>query len=457
MRTQLAAIVIALTACASVSPEVGHDQVARLIERRTGEQTGWREGPPEAQAVADRVNELLDGGIDSHRVVAIALLNSPPLRATYEELGISQADMVQAGLLRNPSLSVAIGAPLGPGSIWEQQFSIVQDFLDLFVLPLRKDVAAQQFAADVARVAGEAYRAAVEASEALIDVQAQLRQLELRRSVLSATRVAQELAERQFEAGNIAELPLTVERAQVEQARLAVITAEQELVRARETLNQRLGLFGAQTQWSLGGELSDLPAADPTLEHAESRALENRLDVEAARRQVALFDRALELTKTWRWVGRLEIGVDTHIDPNGPRLLGPSLVIELPLFDQRQAAIGRLEAQARQSLARLDQTAINARSEVRLAVAMMTAARARAETYQSKLLPLRAHAVELNLRNYNAMQIGLFELLNTRQQHVEASAGYVDALRDYWHARLELNAALGSIAEPSTPPTASDR
>ena len=44
--------------------------------------------------------------------------------------------------------------------------------------------------------------------------------------------------------------------------------------------------------------------------------------------------RALDLTR--EEVALLEVRealVDMHQDPNGPRLLGPNLVIELPLFD----------------------------------------------------------------------------------------------------------------------------
>ena len=444
MRASALFACVVMSGCASLSPEVGHDQVATLIKQRTGEETGWRDGPPEPQQVAARVNALLDGGLNAQNVVAVALLNSPSLRVSYEALGISQADMVQAGLLRNPTFSVALGVPLGPGTIWEQQFSIVQDFLDLFVLPLRKDVAAQQFAADVSRVAGEAYRTAAEASEALIDVQTAVQRLEVRRSLFESAELSATLAERQFEAGNIAEAERTTQLAQRAQARLAVINAEQDVIRAREAVNRALGLFGTQTQWVPAPGLGEPPPTDPDLSHIEARAIEQRLDVEAARRQLALFERALTLTKTWRWLGRLEIGVDTHLDPNGPRLLGPSLVIELPIFDQRQAAIARLEAQVRQSVARLDWVSITARSEVRQAVASMIAARARVEAYRSTLVPLRAQAVELTQRNYNAMQVGLYGLLAVKQQHLDAVEGSLDALRDYWHARIELNAAVGA-------------
>ena len=85
--------------CASVSPERGHDQVSALVEQRTGHKTHWEKGPPDDAQIAEWVRGLTAGGLTRARAVEIALVNNPDLQGTYEELGISQADMVQACLL----------------------------------------------------------------------------------------------------------------------------------------------------------------------------------------------------------------------------------------------------------------------------------------------------------------------------------------------------------------------
>ncbi len=290
MSRSVAFVALVATGCASIAPQRGHDEVAKLVRDRTGESTGWEQGPAADDATHQRVTELLQGGLDPRRAVAIALLHNPRLLATYEELGISQADLVQAGLLKNPSFSVAAGWPVSGGRIVEQQFSLVQDFLDLFVLPLRRDLAAEQFAGDVARVAHEAYAVATETLAAFITCQAAAKNVELRTTLLEAQVASLTLAERQFEAGNITELALTTERAVAAQARLDVSVAEQALFASREAVNRALGLFGPQTDWGLRAELSDLPEADPSLEHLETLAMHQRLDVAAARRQVRVFE-----------------------------------------------------------------------------------------------------------------------------------------------------------------------
>jgi cobalt-zinc-cadmium efflux system outer membrane protein len=58
------------------------------------------------------------------------------------------------------------------------------------------------------------------------------------------------------------------------------------------------------------------------------------------------------------------------------------------------------------------------------------------------LVPQRAHIVEQTQLQYNAMQIGPIELLTAKQRHLEAERGHINAQRDYWIARTELERAL---------------
>jgi cobalt-zinc-cadmium efflux system outer membrane protein len=235
---------------------------------------------------------------------------------------------------------------------------------------------------------------------------------------------------------------------------------EIDLLEAREQVNRLLGLWGEATAWRFAESLPPLPADEPRLEHLESFAMRQRLDVAVARRTATLLSKAVDLARSTRLIGRLDVGVDAHQDPDGPRVLGPNLVIELPIFDQRQAVIARLEAQRRQQERRLLATSIDARSEVRLADARLRAARQTALAYRDGLLPLRKTVTEQSLLHYNGMFISPFQLLAAKQGEIEAQRGYFEALRDYWSARAELARALGgalpaekvSASPPTSPP-----
>lgn len=273
---------------------------------------------------------------------------------------------------------------------------------------------------------------------------------------LQAAVAAADLSARLRAAGNITELELASEQAAAEGARLELAEGELALVEAREHLNRLMGLWGPRTQWTLSEKLPPLPDQEVSLAHLESLAIRHRLDIDAARKQVMLLWNALELARSTRFFGRVDVGVHEHRDADGPRLFGPTLSLELPIFDQRQALIARLEAQHRQGERRLMELSVNTRSEVRAARARLLALRLVADRYRRVVLPLREKVVEQSQLQYNAMQIGLFQLLSAKREQVDAYQGYIEAVRDYWMARADLEQLVGGrLREGSAAPTPS--
>jgi cobalt-zinc-cadmium efflux system outer membrane protein len=127
----------------------------------------------------------------------------------------------------------------------------------------------------------------------------------------------------------------------------------------------------------------------------------------------------------------------------GIRVTGPTLRLELPIFDRRQALIRRIEAQLRQSEKRLASISVDARSDVRTARLALLAARQTVEHYRKVLLPIRERTVKLSQERYNAMLLSVFQLLLAKQAEVDAYRRYIEAVRDYWIARVELERAAG--------------
>jgi cobalt-zinc-cadmium efflux system outer membrane protein len=261
--------------------------------------------------------------------------------------------------------------------------------------------------------------------------------------IVATAEAAAELARLQHEAGNIPELNLSISQSAWEEARVVLAREELELVGRREALNRLLGLWGENTEWKAVEPLPELPAEEPPLEHLEQLALRRRLDVEAARGEVALMDQSVALTRSSRFIGTVEVGVSSEREGDGLRVTGPSLVLELPLFDQRQALIGRLEAQRRVAERRLEKLSVDARSEVRQARAELQTARKLVEHYSKVLLPLRRRVVEQSQLQYNAMVLSPFQLLEVRREEVRTYREYVETLRDYWNARNALENAVG--------------
>jgi cobalt-zinc-cadmium efflux system outer membrane protein len=87
--------------------------------------------------------------------------------------------------------------------------------------------------------------------------------------------------------------------------------------------------------------------------------------------------------------------------------------------------------------------AADIRADVRTARDKMLLARRQVEYFKSTALPMRTRVTEESQLQYNAMQITPFQLLQAKQEEVKAGADYVEALREYWVARAELEKAMG--------------
>ena len=69
--------------------------------------------------------------------------------------------------------------------------------------------------------------------------------------------------------------------------------------------------------------------------------------------------------------------------------------------------------------------------------------------YRDVLLPMRARILDETLRQYNAMQLGVFQVLAAKRDQVQTGRAYVTALRDYWRTRAVLDTVLaGRLQRP---------
>ena len=105
MRHLLSLAIAVAGGCTTMKPGLGFDEVRRDVADRAGAQVHWNNGSEQDARAAAAVSDLLARNLTAEQAVQIALLNNRELRVTYEELNLAQADLVQAGLLRNPIFS----------------------------------------------------------------------------------------------------------------------------------------------------------------------------------------------------------------------------------------------------------------------------------------------------------------------------------------------------------------
>lgn len=444
MKRSAIVFLLGLLAPGCAAPPASFDRVQSTVAERTGQRVHWSRGEPDDAQVERNVQALLRRKLTAESAVQIALLNNRDLQARFEEIGIAQADLIEAGLLSNPNFAASFRFPDRPPSGTNIEYSIAQNFLQILMIPLRKRIAAAQLAATETRVADEVLKLAAEVKSAFYTAQARQQLLDRLRLISETNETAAEFSQRLHDAGNINDLELANQQGNYEQARLEVAQTELQVRRDRERLNRLLGLWGAQTAWAMADHLPELPPNEVPLQNLEARAVAQRLDLRARRMELDLIGQALALRTKTRYVPvEIKLGLSTERETEGQRVTGPTLDLELPIFNQGQGEIARLSAEYRQAQRKLEALALEIRSEVREARAQLIAARDLTAFIGKRLLPTQQQALNLTLQQYNFMLKGAYDLLLAKQNEVAAERSYIEAWRDYWVARAELERAVG--------------
>ena len=431
----LCLLLVGLTGCASVDLRAGFPEVSAVVEERAATKIVWNRGNELDLEAAEKLRALLRKKFTADDAVQIAMLNNRDLQAIYSDLGLAQAELVQAGLFRNPILDAAVLFPLS-GVRPDLQLTVVISFLDALYVPLRKRVAAARFEDAKLRVTGAVLDLAAQVRRAFHEHQANEQMLELRQTIVQALTASWEVSRRLHEAGNITDLDLARDRAAAETSKLVLRSVEIAARQSREHLNDLMGTWGEQTVWEIDGRLPDIPAEPLPVNGLERVALSRSIDLSQARQRIITAGQQLGYDRATALIPETDLGVGAEREEGWK--VGPVLSVPIPLFDQGQARVGRAVAELRRSQQEYYALAVRVRATARAVRDRMLGAQDRALYYRDILLPLQERIVNEAQLQYNAMQIGIFHLLRDRERQIETGVAYVEALREYWLARADL-------------------
>lgn len=428
------AAVLLLGGCASFSPDGGMATVSRVADARTG--------APGALAATDtdeKLAQLLAQPLDADSAVRIALMNNHGLKAALADLGASEADLVQAGRLRNPGLS--FGRSHGShGNEIDRGVSF--DLAGLLTMPLRVNIERGRFEQAKLQAASSAVQLAADTRRAYFNAVAAVQTEQFMQRALLSAEAGAELATRLQQAGNWSRLDQARQQVFYADAVSDLARARHQAVVTREHLTRLLGLWGRQTAFTLPQRLPDLPAAPAQAGDIEAQAMEQRLDVQMSKLDAHATADALGLSKVTGFVNVLDAGYTNKSTSEAPRENGYAISLELPLFDWGSARNAKAQALYEQSLQRTAGTAVKARSEVREAYSSYRTAYDLARHYRDEVVPLRKTISHEVLLRYNGMLASVFELLADAREQVASVNGAIATQRDFWIAQTELQSAI---------------
>jgi outer membrane protein TolC len=440
MKVLLAALgLLVLAGCASLSDDARFSTVEQAVKERTGADTKWTRSEEDANTVRGRVKELLAKPLGPAEAVQIALLNNPGLQASYAEVGIAEADLVQASRWRGPTFSYA---RLRRGDETEIERGVFFDVLGLLTIPLSTRASESRLQAAQNRAAAEALRIALDTRKAWFQAVAAQEGAKYMAQVKESAETSAELARRMAEVGNFPKLTQAREQAFHAETTAQLARARHNATAARERLARLMGLWGEDLSFQLPDRLPELPQSPREGGELEAQAISQRLDVQGARRDADSLAQSLGLTKVTRFVNLLEVGVLSNSETGRPRQRGWEIEVGLPIFDFGGARVARAERLYMQAVNRTMEAAVEARSEVREAYSSYRTAFDLSRHYRDEIVPLRKRISEEVLLRYNGMLTSVFELLADSREQVAAVNGYIESLRDFWIAESDLQMAL---------------
>ena len=188
-----------LGGCATFSGNGGFGAVEQVAKERLNKDVTWQRDDRARGSVRSTVKTLLASPLSVDNAVQVALLNNPGLQATYAELGIAEADLVQAGRMTNPHFAYLRTSEGGERKLeWALTFPII----DLLTIPLRTRIESDRFEQVKLAVAGRVLDVATMTRNSWIEAVAAEERVRYLEQVELAAEASAELASRMERAGN---------------------------------------------------------------------------------------------------------------------------------------------------------------------------------------------------------------------------------------------------------------
>jgi hypothetical protein len=442
LRTRPLAVAVSmlfLGGCASFSADGGFSSVQKITKERLGKDVMWVKSESDAVTVQKTIEPLLSKLLTVDDAVTIALLNNKGLQADYAELGIAEANLVQAGRISNPLFSFG---RLKRGDQIEVDRQLMLPIMSLLTLPIATKIERRFFEQAQLRAASDALRVADETRRAYFSAVAAQETVKYMEQVKVSAEAGAELATKMAQVGNWSKLEQVREQAFYADTVTQLARTMQTHVAEREKLTRLMGVRDDQRGFKLPERLPDLPKSVRQSIDFEAQALQNRLDIMMARRELSGLADSLGLTRATRFINVLDVGYLRNSYSDSPtRETGYSVQLQIPIFDWGGARVAHAEAVYMQAVNRAAETAANARSEVREAYSGYRSAYDIAKHYRDEVVPLKKRIADEQMLRYNGMLISVFTLLADARSQVLSVNASIEALRDYWIADSALQMA----------------
>lgn len=433
-RFPLTLLALSLAAC---TPQgVGLIDVANDLEQRTGQ----RFAETRADETAWPAIVTLDDGLSEDELVSLALWNNAAFRATLADLGLFRADLVQAGMLPNPTFSMLV--PWGAKPL---ELTLRYPLEIFWLRPQRVELAKLDVEQTAQRLVQTGLDLIRDVRIAHVELSLAKRRMELAESAVTLSQAIAELTQARLKAGDASELEVTNARVDALQALEQKGRLQRDCEIADERLRHLVGLSLEQWPKNVSAELIAHDDRFDT-EKLVEQALLARPDLRAAEIIVQGAGERIGLARAEIFTITASLNAKQI---NGPLLAGPGLDLTLPIVNQNQGGIAQAQARfdkaARQYVATRQRIAL----DVREAHARLQQAGQSLQQWQQTILPPLQAAIQDAENAYAAGNVTYLFVLETQRRWLDAQLKTAQAAADLRRARAELERSVGQRLKPA--------
>lgn len=430
-----------LSACASVNPDQEFAQARELTLRSTGASDVF---DPDAPLLNEQqISAQLADGLGVDEAVRLALIHNRRLHAEFMSIGVAKADWVQSGLLRNPTLSLAVLLPEGGGRTFIEA-SIAQNLVELWQIPTRRRIARHNLDATILRIAVLAGELASDTRRGYYEAVAGDELLRVAQENADLLHKSHEAIRRKLDAGAASRIDQSLALNTSLGGELAMRSARLEAANARRNLARLLSLDRNFNDVLLTDPLPILQPKDLDPERLVVLARSRRLDLQAyeAVMHAAGIEVALERRKAF---GTVEAGA--RVEYEDKYKVGPTLSLDIPIFDQNQAQVARRKYLHQQAVKTYEAAYLQAAQDIRTTIDIAQTATLNLSLYRQTLVPQAQSNLDLATQAYNAGQFTILGLIESQQRLLDARRGMIQSQRDAAAAMADLLRVTGGPVE----------
>ena len=432
-RSQLYITVVMMLSVCGGPRAADHKTTAEGILSRTGKSVQPDSASPKSS---------LPPGVDLQQplspddAVGIAIWNNPQLRADLATLGLAEADLVDAGLLRNPRLDLLV--PVGA-----KPFELLLNFpIEVFWQRPRRIAASQQALDQLAQsLIQNGLNTARDARWAHADVVQALDRAAVAKQSAELRQRVSKLTEARLRAGDISELETIAAKTESASAEEQRLRFEHDVHVATGRLRATLG-FSAERPELRVKPLAATPEVPPPIDSLLEKALAARPDLRAAEMAIAVAAKRAKWERSRILLLSAQLS-SKEVGANGV-LTGPGVGVELPVFSHNQGLVARAEAEvelaSRQYVALKQRVALEVaetRAQLLQAVDALKAVR-------EQVLPPLQRAVALAEDQYRKGDVAYLFVLEQNRGLIDAQLRVVDSEAAIRRAQAQLERSVGS-------------